>query len=286
MKIFLCALALSVAAPDPRPARVSADTIPAQRARPVTTLVGLFTYDDYPDEAIKNEEQGMAAVRLDVDPDGMVSSCSVTMSSTSASLDAATCSILKERARFIPARDAKGQPTADRTYTRVRWLLPTDGPESVEDVSLRQIYAIDADRKIAQCSRAFASAPPKLVECGSVRGPFQAMIDAAPPSFELAGRQLIFEIAEFLGEQPVLRTIGAGLGDHLLGRDQVRLTIDHNGMVIDCELQETVGQGNAGRGDAVCAKERKRRFEPLDPEISNRSTRFLTKITALYLHSV
>ena len=86
----------------------------------------LLTDADYPDEAIRANEQGTVAFRLDVASDGKPSGCSVLSSSGSATLDATTCRIMTERARFQPARDAKGKPTTDQVTARISWRLPTD----------------------------------------------------------------------------------------------------------------------------------------------------------------
>jgi TonB family protein len=64
-----------------------------------------------------------------------VTSCTVTSSSGSASLDAATCRIMTERARFIPARDRRGRAVADSLSARVRWVLPEDGEPLARDDS-------------------------------------------------------------------------------------------------------------------------------------------------------
>jgi TonB family protein len=86
----------------------------------------LLTDADYPEEAIRNNEQGTVAFRLDVASDGKPRGCSVLSSSGSATLDATTCRIMTERARFQPARDAKGKPTADQVTARISWRMPTD----------------------------------------------------------------------------------------------------------------------------------------------------------------
>lgn len=84
----------------------------------------LFSADDYPAEAQRNGEQGTVQVALTVDPTGKVSQCRVVLSSGSASLDGATCSILQRRARFLPARDASGRPVSDRvTSPPITWRL-------------------------------------------------------------------------------------------------------------------------------------------------------------------
>ncbi|MCY7398049.1 MAG: energy transducer TonB [Sphingomonas bacterium] len=106
-------------APPPAP-RVS------QAARATGSLPGLFSTDDYPQSALRNEEQGTTAVSLTIGPNGRVSGCNVTSSSGSGSLDSTTCSILTKRARFTPAKDQAGQPIGDTSSARIRWQLPAD----------------------------------------------------------------------------------------------------------------------------------------------------------------
>ena len=106
--------------PPPQPPRVS------QAAKAKGNLSALFSNDDYPQAAIRSEEQGTTAVRLSIGADGRVSDCSVTSSSGSSSLDSATCSILRRRARFTPAKDQAGNPISDSVSQRIKWVLPED----------------------------------------------------------------------------------------------------------------------------------------------------------------
>jgi protein TonB len=108
------------APPAPPAPRVS------QAARAKGNLVSLFSTDDYPQSAIRNEEQGTTAVKLTIGPDGRVADCSITASSGSSALDNATCSILRRRARFSPAKDQAGNPISDSYSQRIRWELPSD----------------------------------------------------------------------------------------------------------------------------------------------------------------
>ncbi|HYD36402.1 MAG TPA: energy transducer TonB, partial [Allosphingosinicella sp.] len=55
---------------------------------------------------------------------GRVTDCTVTASSGSAALDSATCRLMKQRARFTPARDSDGHPTSDSVSNAIRWVLP------------------------------------------------------------------------------------------------------------------------------------------------------------------
>lgn len=108
------------APPAPPPPRVS------QAARARGNLLSLFSTDDYPQSAIRNEEQGTTSVRLTIGTDGRVSACSITGSSGSAALDNATCNILRRRARFTPAKDQAGNPISDTYSQRIRWELPEE----------------------------------------------------------------------------------------------------------------------------------------------------------------
>lgn len=104
------------------------DSEPAAPARAKANLTSLFSDQDYPAEAVAAREQGIVAFTLAVGADGRVSSCTVTGSSGSTALDAATCGLISARARFTPARDAGGAPVADEIRGRISWVLPPAAP--------------------------------------------------------------------------------------------------------------------------------------------------------------
>jgi len=89
-------------------------------------LVALFSTDDYPMDAIRNEEQGTSAFRLTIDRQGRVANCEITSSSGSKTLDEATCNIIRTRARFTPARDSSGDAVSDEYSGKIRWELPDE----------------------------------------------------------------------------------------------------------------------------------------------------------------
>ena len=97
---------------------------PQTRATFPQGLPTVFHDEDYPDEAIRNNEQGTVAFALDIGKDGRPTGCSITASSGSSALDAATCWIARQRPRFEPARDKRGRPTTDRISSRIVWKLP------------------------------------------------------------------------------------------------------------------------------------------------------------------
>jgi protein TonB len=65
--------------------------------------------------------QGTVAVQIHVDPNGRVSNCAPVRGSGNAGLDALTCSLVRQRARFTPALDAEGRPVASEAYTTFVW---------------------------------------------------------------------------------------------------------------------------------------------------------------------
>ena len=100
---------------------------PVRTVRPARARANLASYvsdEDYPNSAIRDLEQGTTRFRLGIGPDGRVSECTVIASSGSSSLDSATCRLMKQRARFVPARDSHDKATTDSVTSAIRWVLP------------------------------------------------------------------------------------------------------------------------------------------------------------------
>ena len=97
---------------------------PQSSAQPTRPLQSLISADDYPAEALRNRQDGRTSYRLAIGPDGRVTGCVVLGSSGSSALDAATCRLLRARARFTPARDSAGIPTSDNYFGAYDWRLP------------------------------------------------------------------------------------------------------------------------------------------------------------------
>jgi protein TonB len=105
-------------APPPPPRK----TVSAQSAK--GDLRTLFSGDDYPASAQAAGAEGTARASLTVGTDGRVVGCNITQSTGNGALDAATCSILRRRAKFVPARDSNGNPTTDTVSTpSIVWRL-------------------------------------------------------------------------------------------------------------------------------------------------------------------
>ncbi|HEV2818432.1 MAG TPA: energy transducer TonB [Allosphingosinicella sp.] len=108
-------------------------SLPASAAAQApANLASYVSNDDYPAAAILAGEQGTVGFSLYVGADGGVVDCTVTASSGSEALDETTCRIMRDRARFRPARDAAGRPTTDIVTGRIRWVLPDEEPPADE----------------------------------------------------------------------------------------------------------------------------------------------------------
>jgi protein TonB len=115
---------------EPSPA-VEQPAVPQPRFRPVAAKPSgnpsaWVTNDDYPDSALRNEEQGRTAFRLAIGADGRPTSCTVTASSGARALDDAACRLLMRRARFTAAKDADGAAVAGTYANSFLWQIPAD----------------------------------------------------------------------------------------------------------------------------------------------------------------
>ncbi|HEX4846885.1 MAG TPA: energy transducer TonB [Novosphingobium sp.] len=161
----LAALGLAVALAAPAlaqketypPAPLPADTYPppptAVLSRPPvpTGNPGVWVQQsDYPPAALREEREGNTGFRLYVDATGRPTACTVTSSSGSPDLDETACEMMMLRARFKPARDSKGLPTAGTFASRVRWVLPRD-PEAYAPGERVLTFYIQPDGLVTNC---------------------------------------------------------------------------------------------------------------------------------------
>ena len=82
---------------------------------------------DFPQKALAEKRQGRVKFELAISPTGVVEGCKVLESSTHADLDAESCKIALNKAKFGPALDVAGQATAGRVQTGLNWRLPMEG---------------------------------------------------------------------------------------------------------------------------------------------------------------
>lgn len=82
------------------------------------------TTEDYRGNWIRQEMTGRARFRLEIAADGRVANCAITGSSGHPALDAATCALVSERAKFQPARGSEGEPVTGSYSNAIDWRLP------------------------------------------------------------------------------------------------------------------------------------------------------------------
>jgi TonB family protein len=217
----LLLLALVAAAAEPTPARGD--------------LQMLFTGDDYPLVALRNDEQGSVTVKLRIDHSGLVSSCKVIKSSRSRSLDEQTCAVLRARAQFEPAKDARGRPTEDQHVQTITWRI-AGGPVTMPRHAwmTRTTLTIGQMGNIIGCNAEATGlgAPPQ--DCEIIEALQAAQGQDEEASAEMAGKA-ITEIY-FYPVDPSDAPTAPRLADARQIAQQIsRIAIDRDGKVSACQ---------------------------------------------------
>lgn len=99
---------------------------PPRSARPRNNPAQWVSTIDYPSAALRRGDQGLVRFELSVGTDGKATSCRVTAASGAPELDAATCKLVTQRARFEPAMDSTGVKVSGAYTGSIRWVIPHD----------------------------------------------------------------------------------------------------------------------------------------------------------------
>ncbi|WJY17875.1 energy transducer TonB [Alteriqipengyuania flavescens] len=106
-------------APVPPPSEVPGGVSPHHQGRWARSI-----QENYPAAALRNLEEGNVRLRVTVNTDGRVDSCTLTTSNGSAALDTAACDGMVRFAQFNPALDLNGEPVASNCSTAIRYQIP------------------------------------------------------------------------------------------------------------------------------------------------------------------
>lgn len=128
------ATAFVVAVLLPAPPAIAKDRSAAAVPQAAGTWI---TSEDYPAAALAAGAEGATAIRWEVTAEGRAENCAVTTSSGSADLDRASCALIVERARYVPALDRKGKATRATMARTIRWQLPVEQPQTSVPYVLR-----------------------------------------------------------------------------------------------------------------------------------------------------
>lgn len=105
---------------------IQAQEASSASAVPPKMISSSIGFEDYPQRALRNNEEGYVSVDVSVSADGAPLSCEITESAGHSALDEVTCRRLM-KARFEPARDPDGVAVAGNFYTSVGWSMPSPG---------------------------------------------------------------------------------------------------------------------------------------------------------------
>ena len=90
---------------------------------PSANLAKLFDPEDYPGIAAFKGQSGSVSLVVLVDEQGKVADCTVIGPSGVASLDAQSCSVIKQGAKYKPAVGLDGKPAKSAVFQRITWKL-------------------------------------------------------------------------------------------------------------------------------------------------------------------
>lgn len=110
--------------PQPEPTPSPTPSFAPRAVRALTEPGRWVSENDYPINALRRGEQGVTSFAITIGVDGRVRDCTVTGTSGSRELDAATCAKVSQRARFTPARDRHGEVAVGRYTNSIRWQIP------------------------------------------------------------------------------------------------------------------------------------------------------------------
>lgn len=119
--------------------------------RPVSDPGSWIGPDDYPKAALRANAAGVTGFVLQVGVDGRVKDCFVTQTSGNDGLDAATCALLGDRARFTPALDPHARPMIGSYRSSVRWQIPTQPRIALSPMSATMEFDVSADGHPSAC---------------------------------------------------------------------------------------------------------------------------------------
>lgn len=133
--------------------RIFAPALPEHRGksepRPDKSWESWVTNADYPLSAWRERQEGLVQYDVAVDAQGKATACTITYSTATPELEAQTCRLLLERARFAPAEDNNGTPRASVWPGETMWQLRE--PEFAAPFTFKIAFTIDERGQQRDC---------------------------------------------------------------------------------------------------------------------------------------
>lgn len=128
-----------------------------------------ITHQDYPLSAIRAGEEGTVSFALTVTPEGSVPGCEVTGGTAPDTLKLLTCELIRQRARFEPARDDQGRASGATYDGTVVWQIPEGEAVSnpvLEEGTWVMSFILETDGSISSCEFSSPEYTPSPPDCG------------------------------------------------------------------------------------------------------------------------
>lgn len=90
---------------------------------PSADLAQLFSPEDYPGIAVLRGQSGRVSLVILIDEQGKVADCTVIAPSGVAALDAQSCAVIKQGAKYKPAIGLDGQPSKSAAFQSISWVM-------------------------------------------------------------------------------------------------------------------------------------------------------------------
>ena len=240
------------------------------------SLVGLFSADDYPNDALRRGDEGTVGVLLTIGTNGRTSRCVVTASSRSSSLDAATCRILTERAGFAPALDRRGKPTIDRYSQRITWRIPAAVPIPFANMTNAMVMTVPLSGEPACTLNMTGAQAPTITkaECARLLPDWKSDLSILAIDFVVPYRMT------FIKEQRLGDLLPATPDPQPEIRGGATLTIAPDGKVSDCRPLAALSL-NGDDGASLCNGVSEMQFAVLPATDKLRAPRSLTLIRSI-----
>jgi TonB family protein len=273
----------------PSPPAPPAPPAYSRRLRPDGDPAAWLTNEDYPAEALRDGAEGAVGVYLRVDAAGAVVACTVTTSSGWKSLDDATCALMGQRARFIPALDLAGRPVAASYSLRYRWAIEGEAEPWMQVPRFREIVALESWSLV----RRMTTNADAVVRCISVArsgasGPIQRPCkpdEALDEEFvgELGGWSkkpvdIVFFVQQRVPGSASMPEVALPRGSRIFSKVTISFDVDLNGNRQSC--REVDREGAPGWSEGLCQV--RHSFLPVAKAGSSRPVRGVTLTVGYY----